>query len=69
MSMIELEKNPPSYLINLVCRLSLLNSSLTVIIVCFFPFYSGGGALGVLPLDTHGAIGTNLPILYAHGSK
>ena len=38
MSMIELEKNPPSYLINLVCRLSLLNSSLTDIIVCFFTF-------------------------------
>ena len=35
----------------------------------FFHFFAGGGALGVLPLDTHGAIGTNLPILYAHGSK
>lgn len=30
---------------------------------------TGGGALGVLPLNTHGPIGTNLPILYAHGSK
>lgn len=31
--------------------------------------YTGGGALGVLPLDTHGPIGANLPILHAHGGK